>query len=477
MAIYSGATFRPVDWAERTRDGTKPTAVVLHVTASNATSQYDYFNDKGEACSHFHVAKNGHVEQYIDTKYRSAADLDGNYRTISVETQGLDDGTGWTSEQLTAIAGIVAWAHDTHGIPLRLMATSETSEHGLGWHRLGIDGNWPALPSVLAGRKQRGGGEHWSNSTGKTCPCDPRIYQVDDVLAQAQKIAGGQTPDPDDGDDDMTRSRSEGAAWAKGKIGYVGYGGMCLQFTREAYNIASKYGYAREAWDKAKHRHSTSSTSGIPYGVPIFLDKSSSEYGHVAVYVGSGQMVTTHASSNTVGQDAVSTWINSYGYHLLGWSEDLNGVLIPTDDSADNSSGSGGSGGGSTTDVDVDGIWGSGTTKQRQTLLKNKGLYSGKVDGTLDHQNPYWREENPGLTSGWGWDSNYKGKGGSSTIRADQQRLAKAGHYQGAVDGLAGPEYFKAIQREQGTPVDGEVDHPSKMVKAMQTDGNKGKIS
>jgi hypothetical protein len=184
MAIYSGATYRPISWAKRSRNGTKPTAVVCHVTASNATSQYGYFSG-GTACSHFHVAKDGRVEQYIDTQYRSAADLDGNYRTISIETQGLDDGTGWTTAQLGAIAGIVAWAHDVHGIPLRLMDSSKTSEHGLGWHRLGIDGNFPALPSILAGRRQRGGGEYWTKATGKACPCDPRIKQMPDVLDRA----------------------------------------------------------------------------------------------------------------------------------------------------------------------------------------------------------------------------------------------------------------------------------------------------
>lgn len=133
--------------------------------------------------------------------------------------------------------------------------------------------------------------------------------------------------------------------------------------------------------------------------------------------------------------------------------------------------------------VEVDGVWGSGTTKQRQTILHNMGLYSGAIDGTLDHQNPYWRDRNPGLGSGWGWDSNYKGKGGSSTIRADQTRLAKKKGkdgkplYSGAIDGLAGEDYFRALQKEQQTTVDGVVSRPSKMVKAMQTDGNAGKIA
>lgn len=142
-------------------------------------------------------------------------------------------------------------------------------------------------------------------------------------------------------------------------------------------------------------------------------------------------------------------------------------------------------GGGSLTvpTVSTDGVWGSATTTQRQTILTNMGLYSGVIDGRLDHQNPAWKDSNPGLGSGWGWETSYKGKGGSKTIKADQTRLTKTkgkdgkALYRGSVDGLAGPEYFQALQREQQTPVDGVVSRPSTMVTAMQTDGNKGRLS
>lgn len=333
----------------------------------------------------------------------------------------------------------------------------------------------------------------WASSPGDVSPWSgPTLWQHTDAYS-----TGGMAVDGDyfygdaeawaayargGGGTDMTRSRDEGASWAKGKVGTTGYGGMCLQFTREAYAIGSLYGYAREAWDKAKHKHPTSSTSGIPYGVPIFLDKSSSEYGHVAVYVGDGYMISTHASTNKIGKDAVSTWVNDYGYKVLGWTEDLNGVLIPNDDDHTDSGGSGGSDV-KVPDVSVDGIWGSGTTKQRQALLTNSGHYGGAIDGTIDHQNPAWQEDNPGLGSGWGWDHDYKGKGGSSTVKADQTRLSKIKGsdgkplYRGSIDGLAGPDYFSAIQREQKTTVDGEVSRPSKMVKAIQSDGNAGRLS
>ena len=96
--------------------------------------------------------------------------------------------------------------------------------------------------------------------------------------------------------------------------------------------------------------------------------------------------------------------------------------------------------------VDVDGVWGAGTIKQRQSLLRNAGLYSGAIDGTFDHQNPAWKASNPGLGSGWSWDASYKGKGGSSTLKAAQTRLGKVKGKDGgplaagAVDGRAGPE-------------------------------------
>jgi hypothetical protein len=210
--------------------------------------------------------------------------------------------------------------------------------------------------------------------------------------------------------------------------------------------------------------------------VPIWFDSPSSSYGHVAVYVGGGRMVTTHASTNKIGEDSVATWVNDYGYRLLGWSDDINGVTIPHGDDGDDDKVS-------VPDVETDGVWGSGTTKQRQALLTNSGHYDGPRDGEVSHQNPAWEKKNPGLGSGWDWDSGYKAHDGSKTIRADQQRLAKKKGadgkplYRGAIDGLAGEEYFRAIQREQGTTVDGVISRPSKVVKAMQADGNKGHLA
>ena len=125
------------------------------------------------------------------------------------------------------------------------------------------------------------------------------------------------------------RTPAQAVAWASAPR--RGYGGLCLQFVRLAYGVGPKYGYARLAWQKARWRHATSSWAQVPIGAPIYLDRPSSKYGHIAIYVGGGRMATTNASTNRTSVTPISTWTGSYGYRMLGWSEDVNGVrVVPT---------------------------------------------------------------------------------------------------------------------------------------------------
>lgn len=125
------------------------------------------------------------------------------------------------------------------------------------------------------------------------------------------------------------RKGAAAIGWAKSPLPRHGLGGLCLKYTRQAHNAPPKYGYARLAWQKAKKRHKTSSWKQIPAGVPIFMDKPGSKYGHVALYAGGGKMYTTRASTNRTHLDPVDLWI-SWGWRLLGWTEDLNGVVVYT---------------------------------------------------------------------------------------------------------------------------------------------------
>lgn len=192
MARFPGAIYKPITANKGRRRLTVYNRMNLHVAVSEGSSLHGYFNKSGIPDSHFYVRRDGTVEQYVDTNYQAFADLEGNDATISVETQGMGPGT-WTPEQRESLAQLYAWAVKTHGIA-RKMATSSkpgSSSQGLSWHRLGCDGNFPSLPSILAGRGQRGGGMHYSKSLGKVCPGDDRIKQIPSIFARAEAILDG----------------------------------------------------------------------------------------------------------------------------------------------------------------------------------------------------------------------------------------------------------------------------------------------
>lgn len=195
MAKYPGATQRPLDpqFIPSTKIAVH-NRCNLHTQAGNG-SLFNFFNSSGKASSHFWVAKSGLVEQYIDTDMRAEADLEGNDATVSIETEGNTE--PWTEAQIAAIIPLVKWILDTHGIPVKLAENSFSGDdrsRGISWHRLGIDGNFPELPSRYAGRQQRGGGMHYSNSKGKVCPGEARIDQIFDVVFPG--VSGGVVPVP-----------------------------------------------------------------------------------------------------------------------------------------------------------------------------------------------------------------------------------------------------------------------------------------
>lgn len=196
MPLYPGAVQRhlnPSYAGARKRPYTN--RVNLHTQAGNG-SLFNFFNGPGKASSVFWVSKTGLVEQYMDSDMQAEADLDGNDATVSIETEGGTE--PWTPEQLASIIALVRWLCDVYNLPKRLATSSKIGEEsrGISWHRLGIDGNFPALPSRYAGRKQRGGGMHYSRATGKVCPGDARIDQIFDAVLPGVLGDPGPVPQP-----------------------------------------------------------------------------------------------------------------------------------------------------------------------------------------------------------------------------------------------------------------------------------------
>lgn len=112
-------------------------------------------------------------------------------------------------------------------------------------------------------------------------------------------------------------------------------------------------------------------------------------------------------------------------------------------------------------DIAVDGYWGEDTTFALQKA------FGTPEDGIVSQQPIAHEDDNPGLTNGWDWTHD-SSPNGSTVIRAIQEQLKDEGHYSDKVDGLAGPNTIRGLQKHFGTPVDGYVSAPSTMVKALQ---------
>ena len=202
MALYPGAIQRLIPRHNRVPIK-RYRRMNLHVAVSEAKSLAGYFATVGD-CSHFYVRKDGTVEQYIDTRYESHADYQGNDSTLSVETQGgLKNANGepWTEAQVKSLAKLWAWARDTHDIPNRLATGTATVDQsvGLSWHRLGVLG-WGTTVNI-----------RYSKALKKICPGDAKIAQIPRIFTLANgaslPLAGGgkSVPIPTQEDDHMSK--------------------------------------------------------------------------------------------------------------------------------------------------------------------------------------------------------------------------------------------------------------------------------
>jgi len=183
MAVMPGVAYRPINYDSVDRMA-RYDVVCLHTIVGH---------DPAPA-AHFSVGAGGEITQNRDTVYQSAANYTGNYRVIAIETEDMgpefgswnvNDGhavPAWTDAQCEAIARILVWCHRTHGVPLSMAPNSCPASRGVGYHRMGIDGNWAGY--AYGGRVA--GCEVWTRSPGKVCPGDRRIRQlIERVLPRA----------------------------------------------------------------------------------------------------------------------------------------------------------------------------------------------------------------------------------------------------------------------------------------------------
>lgn len=186
-----GAVRKPLDrnFTRATRRHTN--AIILHVAVSESPSLHGWFNNpRAGASSHFYVRRDGTIEQYIPINLISWAGVQSDARAISVETQGMGHGA-WTTAQIQAMQQIIKYCQSVYpSIPSRVMASSKSSEAGIGYHALGVPGSsWQKLRRV-----SQTGGEIWSGAVGKVCPGPDRVKQIPALVAGLGSTAAPSAP-------------------------------------------------------------------------------------------------------------------------------------------------------------------------------------------------------------------------------------------------------------------------------------------
>lgn len=183
MAWYPGATKLELQPESDAQPAIRPTQLIAHSIVGPWTARrtYEYWRDSTNLESHFGIGYTGDIAQYIGTETRADANAAANRRAdgtgaISVETaSNLTATDPWTHEQVEELIKLGVWAHQRHGIPLRLCRSA--NDPGFGWHNMF---------------------DAW-NPSAHSCPGPARIKQFREVVFPGIVArASGQTIEEDD---------------------------------------------------------------------------------------------------------------------------------------------------------------------------------------------------------------------------------------------------------------------------------------
>lgn len=113
--------------------------------------------------------------------------------------------------------------------------------------------------------------------------------------------------------------------------------GYCARWVRTMYDVAPSGDVDRDgdvdavdSWKRATRKHP--GDRNPPPGVPAYWSGGRSGHGHIAITWPNGRIRGT--DSPTAGQIGTVDleWVErNWGLKYLGWSEDIHGILIPTE--------------------------------------------------------------------------------------------------------------------------------------------------
>ena len=138
----------------RSKISIKPRMMTIHTAVTNSQDIYGPGLGPGRTHSHFYNPKNGTLRQHQEINRKAFADGGGNDYCVSVEHwDGYPNGAPgyWkhgsdvpplTDSQIENDARLFAHLVTHFGLPNRIATPGNLT--GLGWHRLGISGNFGA---------------------------------------------------------------------------------------------------------------------------------------------------------------------------------------------------------------------------------------------------------------------------------------------------------------------------------------------
>ena len=158
----------------------RPRMMTIHTAVTNSQDIYGPGLGPGRTHSHFYNPKNGVLRQHQEINKQAYADGGGNSFCVSVEHwDGYPNGAPgyWrhgsdvpplTDSQIENDARLFAHLVTHFGIPNRIATPDNLT--GLGWHRLGVKGNFGTYnPRDRKTWSRAQTGANFSNATGKVC--------------------------------------------------------------------------------------------------------------------------------------------------------------------------------------------------------------------------------------------------------------------------------------------------------------------
>lgn len=168
--------------------------VCVHTMVGTLAGSWSWANQAGNPYWHYGLNAQGDMWQCQDLAYKSAANLNGNWRVIPIETSDIGEGVFastwqnplWTQAQMDRLVDVISWLCVRFGIPPVLIPDTCPGRRGLAYHRQGI------VPQL------RDGCERWSNANGKQCPADRATQFVNLVIPRVRARVLG-TAEPGEG--------------------------------------------------------------------------------------------------------------------------------------------------------------------------------------------------------------------------------------------------------------------------------------